>query len=82
MDVPVISNSGVGDLDSMLSLSINHSTVVKDFSAEAFDTALAKVLPFVGDSSMSIRKSARYFSLTRGIDLYDRVYNSLSALAS
>lgn len=82
MNVPVISNSGVGDLDSMLSLSTNHSTVVKDFSREAFDAALARVLPYVGDSSLSIRKSARYFSLTRGIDLYNQVYNSLTALAS
>jgi glycosyltransferase involved in cell wall biosynthesis len=82
MNVPVISNSGVGDLDSMLSLATNHSTVVKDFSAEAFDAALARVLPYVGDSSLSIRKSARYFSLSRGIDLYSQVYNSLTALAS
>jgi glycosyltransferase involved in cell wall biosynthesis len=81
MNVPVIANSGVGDLDTLLDPSINHSTVVKDFSQEALDCALAKVLPLVDDPTAFIRRSANYFSLSRGIELYNQIYDSLSAPA-
>jgi glycosyltransferase involved in cell wall biosynthesis len=76
-NVPVIANSGIGDLDDILSLEKNGSVVVKDFSEIALRTAVEQVLAARDTRRVSIRESSREFSLEEGVDRYAAVYREL-----
>jgi len=78
-NVPVIANSGVGDLDTIIDPKRNASVLVHDFSDSTLFHALEKVLSLriSADSSVNIRENSRAFSLEEGVMLYTQVYRDL-----
>jgi len=77
MNVPVIANSGVGDMDTIIQLSVNCSVAVLDFESGTLREALQRVLKQPPEVRSRIRENSREFSLERGIERYDRVYRLL-----
>ncbi|WP_192821705.1 glycosyltransferase [Rufibacter sp. LB8] len=77
MNVPVIGNTKVGDVDSILQLEENNSAVVKAFTDVEYDAVLEKILPKIALGNDHIRGHSMRFSHLCGIDSYDAVYQSL-----
>jgi glycosyltransferase involved in cell wall biosynthesis len=78
-DVPVIANSGVGDLDAILDLERNSSVVVKDFTDATLRSAIERVLEARGSRTTRIRENSREFALEAGVARYAAVYKELLA---
>ncbi len=78
-DVPVIANSGVGDLDAILDLERNGSMVVKDFADATLRSAIERVLAARGSRTIRIRENSREFALEAGVARYASVYKELLA---
>jgi len=76
-NVPVIANTGVGDMDSICDLPRNGSVVVKDFSDETLRSAINQVMAFKKRGFVSIRNNSREFGLDEGVARYAAVYNEL-----
>lgn len=77
MDTPVVANAGVGDMDSIISLEKNGSSLVKDFDHATLSAALAAVMAAV-DKGITIRENAQdAFSLESGTEKYRQVYAEL-----
>ena len=77
-NVPVIANSNVGDLDTILGIDRNCSTVVSDFRPETLRRALLQVLSVKPSERSKIREKSREFSLEEGVRRYDRIYRKLA----
>lgn len=77
MDVPVIGNTGVGDLDAILQPDVNHSAVMHSFDDAEYDAQLTEVLRRIEAGGCDIREHSRRFDLPFGVESYDRVYQSL-----
>jgi glycosyltransferase involved in cell wall biosynthesis len=78
-NVPVVANSGVGDLDSIISLEKNGSVIVKDFFEVTLRAAVERVIAFKETSTSNIRENNREFALEEGIARYGSVYSELLA---
>ncbi|MBE0623741.1 MAG: glycosyltransferase [Burkholderiales bacterium] len=76
-NVPVIANTGVGDLDNIISLQRNGSVIVHDFSEETLRAAVQQVIRFNETSTVSIRENSREFALEEGVARYAAVYREL-----
>jgi glycosyltransferase involved in cell wall biosynthesis len=78
MNVPIVANSGYGDIDRIVSPDRNGSVVVGDFQPSTLRSAVETVLsaPAPGND---IRAASEEFSLEEGVRRYDRIYRSLSA---
>lgn len=75
-NIPVIANTGVGDLDSIISPDRNGSVLVSDFSDETMHAAIhdsLEIKPHAG----SIRSNSREFALEEGVRRYAAVYCEL-----
>jgi len=73
--VPVIANSGVGDMDRIIQLSKNGSVLVEDMSDGSLHTAVKKLLAI--DKAIPIRENSREFDLDAGVAKYAAVYTQL-----
>jgi glycosyltransferase involved in cell wall biosynthesis len=76
-NIPVIANTGVGDLDNILALQRNGSVIVKDFSNDSLRTAAEQVVAFKLSGELSIRDNSREFALEEGVARYSAVYREL-----
>jgi glycosyltransferase involved in cell wall biosynthesis len=76
-NVPVIANTGVGDLDAIIELSRNGSVVVDNFDDNTLKQAILQVMAFKEQHALSIRDNSREFALEEGIARYARVYQDL-----
>jgi glycosyltransferase involved in cell wall biosynthesis len=78
MNVPIVANSGYGDIDRIVSPARNGSALVTDFAPEtlriALETVLSNPLP-----DGAIRAASGEFSLEEGVRRYDRIYRRLAA---
>ena len=75
MEVPVVTNGGVGDVERIVADS-GAGVIVEDFSADAYRRALDRLeaLPSARDAW---RDTARkWFDLEAGIERYDAIYRS------
>jgi glycosyltransferase involved in cell wall biosynthesis len=77
-DVPVIGNTGVGDLDELLSLDKNCSVVVKDFTPETLRAALEQVLAVPRSARARIRAASGEYRTEEGVRRYDTIYRKLT----
>lgn len=77
MGVPVVANSGVGDMDRIISPEVNGSVLVKDFLPETLRNAIARLLELRGTATVAIRQNSRAFDLPVGVVAYDLVYREL-----
>jgi glycosyltransferase involved in cell wall biosynthesis len=73
-NVPVIGNSGVGDLDSILSPERNCSLVVADFEPATLRAALEKLLALAPAERRRIRGNSLEYSLEAGVERYASIY--------
>lgn len=76
-NVPVIGNTGVGDLDEILSFERNGSVVVEDFEPATLRAALQTVLALPPQDRARIRDASRAYSLEDGAARYESVYRRL-----
>jgi glycosyltransferase involved in cell wall biosynthesis len=77
MNVPVIANSGVGDLDSLISLEVNGSRIIEDFDDQTLRNAVRDVLSCKADNKIDIRVQSSGFDLPLGISRYAMIYQKL-----
>lgn len=77
-NVPVIANTGVGDLDEIIKPDRNGSVIVKDFDDVSLRHAIEKVLEISQqDGARDIRENSREFALEEGVARYATVYREL-----
>jgi glycosyltransferase involved in cell wall biosynthesis len=76
IEIPVIVNSGVGDVDAILR-ETGAGIVVNRFADEAYREALDQLAHFQPDMNRWRAASRNRFDLEKGIDRYDAIYNSL-----
>lgn len=77
MNVPVVANTGVGDMDSIISLSVNGSALVPDFEPSTLRAALEDVMATTGKQIPIRANSEVAFSLEAGTEKYRQVYAEL-----
>jgi glycosyltransferase involved in cell wall biosynthesis len=77
MNVPVIANSGVGDLDAIISLEANGSRIVEDFQDETLQKAVQDVLTWKQKKPLQIRISSSAFDLPTAVSRYAAIYQDL-----
>jgi len=75
--VPVLANSGVGDLDRIIDPKKNGSVLVADLSDFSLREAAKKML--ARDRTVPIRDNSRQFDLCAGVAKYAAVYRQLLA---
>lgn len=78
MGVPVIANSGVGDLNEILSMEANNSFCLNSFNIKDIEGSLTKFLDKKIDKKRIRDFALKNFSLEVGVDRYHEVYKSLS----
>lgn len=76
-DVPVVANTGVGDMDQIIDLERNGSVIVHDFSDQTLRHALLQVLEHKQRVRGGIREQSQEFSLDEGVNRYASVYREL-----
>lgn len=77
MGIPVVCNSGVGDVDSIIN-ETGAGTLVKDFDIASYDEAVTQICAGGFPSPEAIRAQAvERFSLSGGIEKYAGVYRRL-----
>ncbi|MCB9187605.1 MAG: glycosyltransferase [Flavobacteriales bacterium] len=77
MGLPVIANSGVGDVDSIIE-DTNSGILVKEFTTEAYEKAVEQIDDLLKIPTETLQAAAqKYYSLDEGVKKYDAVYRSL-----
>ena len=77
MGIPVIANSGVGDVEYIIDYT-DGGYILKDFTRKEFAAATSAIPELTGRDPASIRaKAEHFFSLQKGIELYRKCYNEL-----
>ncbi len=76
-NVPVIANTGVGDLDAIISQQKNGSVIVTDFADATLRAAVEQVIDTQEKHTLNIRDNSREFSLDEGVIRYNNVYREL-----
>jgi glycosyltransferase involved in cell wall biosynthesis len=76
-NVPVVANTGVGDIDAIVSLKKNGSIAVPDFADATLRAALEQVISYREARSVNIRENSREFALEEGVARYAAVYREL-----
>jgi len=79
-NIPVIANSGVGDLDRIIDMQKNGSVVVSDFRDETLQSAIEQVLVCKKKGGVDIRLNSREFSLEVGVCQYDDTYCNFASI--
>lgn len=79
MSVPVIGNTGLGDLDEILDPIVNGSVVVKCFRREEYAEKIELVMRGTQTGPTAIRENSMAFSLGAGVSAYDRIYRNVIA---
>ncbi|NUR45982.1 MAG: glycosyltransferase [Sphingomonas sp.] len=76
MGIPVIANSGVGDIAEILRKT-RAGAVVDQYDEESLTTAIAQA-EVAAEDPAAIRKAAvRYFALEGGVERYDAIYRAI-----
>jgi glycosyltransferase involved in cell wall biosynthesis len=78
-NVPVIANTGVGDLDAIINQHTNGSVIVNDFQDSTLRTAVEQIIEIQNNRTVNIRYNSSEFSLVEGVARYDAVYRELLA---
>lgn len=77
MGIPLITNSGVGDVE-MIVEKYNSGIVVKDFTEQDFEQTTDRIAGGVAYDSESIRQAAKeFYALDTAVKKYVNIYNRL-----
>ncbi|HSH67630.1 MAG TPA: glycosyltransferase [Bacteroidia bacterium] len=78
MGIPIVTNSGIGDSDLLLK-NPGTGVIIDDFRIETYIKAVNRFfLLLSSDKNERVELSHTYFSLNRGIELYQSVYNKIT----
>jgi hypothetical protein len=77
LGIPVICNSGIGDVDQIL-VNVDGGLLLKDFSDETLDSAAHTVLNLKPDENRRVRARS-YFDLPHALKKYRITYENLLA---
>jgi hypothetical protein len=76
MGKPVITNTGWGDVDEILS-KILAGILVRGFTIEAYEQSAESLLALKIKPEVIRNFAEQYFSLNKGVAAYDRLYRSI-----
>ena len=77
MGIPVITNSGVGDVATIVQ-TCKSGIVIDEFTDAAFETAINEVAGNKNYDAAAIREGAvKWYSLENAIEKYSRIYKSI-----
>lgn len=77
MGIPVITNSGVGDVEKIVN-KYNSGIIVKDFSDKSFSEVANIVASGKSFDKAAIRKGAvEFYALPEAIERYRKVYKTI-----
>jgi glycosyltransferase involved in cell wall biosynthesis len=77
MGIPVITNSGVGDVKAIVD-KYNAGYVVDDFTDAAFDEVIDKMLAANSFEAADIRRGAvEFYSLEKAVEGYEEIYREI-----
>ncbi|MBL4585548.1 MAG: glycosyltransferase [Flavobacteriales bacterium] len=77
MGLPVIANSGVGDVDRIIEAT-NSGLLVKEFTETAYENAIIQLDKLLEIPISELQNAAQeYYSLEKGVEKYDKVYRSV-----
>ena len=77
MGVPVICNSGVGDVDQIMKESMPE-LLIKEFTVDEYERVINKILNTKTINKLQIiSKSHEYYSLERGVKKYKEIYEKV-----
>lgn len=81
MGIPVIANSGVGDVESIIN-STESGIVIKEFNEQAYADAVAQIPSILDSNPSAIReKATKFFDLQKGVSLYSESYQQVFSRA-
>jgi glycosyltransferase involved in cell wall biosynthesis len=77
MGIPLITNSGVGDVETIVT-RYNSGIVIEDFNEKEFEDAIKKIASRQAYDTEYIRQGAKeFYSLDTAIEKYTGIYNSI-----
>ena len=76
MGIPIICNSGVGDVEKIIADS-KSGVLINKFTEIEFKGAIKQVVEFAEEKNNIREKAINLFSLNMGVELYDSVYKNL-----
>ena len=77
MGIPVITNSGVGDVEEIVT-KYNAGYVVRDFSEKEFMSVVNNIAAGNSFNNEEIRKGAfDFYALPKAIECYRKVYETI-----
>ena len=77
MGIPLITNSGVGDVE-MIVERYNSGIVIQEFNEQEFTEAAQKIASGLSFNNNSIRQGAKeFYSLETAVEKYISIYNSI-----
>ena len=77
MGIPIITNSGIGDSDRIISDS-GAGILIKEFTNKEYDRIINQIDVLLMSDKTKIKETAStYFSLEKGVELYDGVYTKV-----
>jgi glycosyltransferase involved in cell wall biosynthesis len=77
MGIPVVCNSGVGDVDRIVS-GTRSGLLVNDFDPASLAEAVAEIPAVLAIPKQRLREAAHeYYSLNEGVARYDRIYGTV-----
>jgi glycosyltransferase involved in cell wall biosynthesis len=77
MGIPIITNTGIGDSDHLLTSS-GYGMLVKRFSTDEYERVIKEIDVLLNSDKSKIRTySQQNFSLEKGVELYNTVYKKI-----
>ena len=77
MGIPLITNSGVGDVEEVV-LKYNSGIVLNEFTKAAFESAAEKIVSGHHYDTAGIRQGAKeFYSLDSAIEKYKKIYSKI-----
>ena len=77
LGIPIICNSGVGDVDEIMEKSMPE-LLVKDFSSYEYDRVIDLITNNYNPNPKNITKTSHsYYSLVKGVEKYKEVYKEI-----
>ena len=77
MGIPLITNSGVGDVETITN-RYNAGIIINEFTGQELTRAVEKIVSGTGFNIDDIRQGAKeFYSLEKAVEKYIDIYNSI-----
>ena len=78
LDIPVVTNAGVGDVEEVIA-DTGAGVIVRSFDDTAYGTAIEELHALAPNRKQWQRRARRWFDLDSGIERYDALYRQMAA---